>query len=143
MSFYNVREAFQLLKERGIARDKQEIRKWLQQGFIRADPPVNRRVGWKIHPDALQAFIQQYERGEYDGIIRRRRRSSDSPTGRSPSGSLIPASGEERSALDPYLLMLEAEVLSLKEQLREQRQELNDLKKILGFPILRTSDEQK
>ena len=41
----SVRDAFQILKERGIARDKQEIRKWLNEGLIRAEAarqPKNR-----------------------------------------------------------------------------------------------------
>lgn len=34
----SVRDAFQILQDRGIARDKQEIRKWLNEGYIQAEP---------------------------------------------------------------------------------------------------------
>ena len=133
MLLYNVRDAFQLLKERGIARDKQEVRKWLNEGFIQADPPENRRIGWKIQSEALQSFIAKYENGEFETLLQRRKAAI-------PSVALFgepssPAVGE-RPASESGYVRLEEEVVSLRQQVRVLRRELNDLKKVLGFPVL-------
>jgi len=139
MTIYSVRDAFQLLKERGIARDKQEVRKWLNAGYIQADPPENRRIGWKIRADALQTFIQRFEAGEFEELQQRRKPSvtlqlrldqpHDGPDGVPPM-------------IDPHVVRLEEEVLSLRQQVRALRRELNDLKKVLGFPILTSAQDQ-
>ena len=144
MSMYNVRDAFEVLQERGIARDKQEVRKWLNEGLIEAVPPINRRVGWKIDPAALQRFIEKFENGELQELIQRRRMtksrlhdaSSNAVTSslrlQAPSGNPIPPSS-----------YLEDEVRTLRQQVRTLRRELNDLKKVLGFPILVPSDTER
>lgn len=128
----NVREAFQLLKERGIARDKQELRKWLNEGFIQADPPVNRRVGWKISEDALNEFIHKYENGQFEELGKRRR-TEEARVGLTPRSRITSV---ERSDSDAYIFILEEEVIQLRRQMRTLRREFNDLKKVLGFPIL-------
>jgi translation elongation factor EF-Ts len=128
MSMYNVREAYQVLKERGIARDKQEVRRWLNEGYIQADPPMNRRIGWKIEVEALQSFIQRFENGEFEEL-RYRRRNAVMLQLKSVKGH-VPS--EDRS----QFIRLEEEVAELRQQLRGLRRELNDLKKVLGFPIL-------
>jgi translation elongation factor EF-Ts len=128
MSMYNVREAYQVLKERGIARDKQEVRRWLNEGYIQADPPMNRRIGWKIEVEALQSFIQRFENGEFEEL-RYRRRNEVMLQLKSVKGH-VPS--ENRS----QFIRLEEEVAELRQQLRGLRRELNDLKKVLGFPIL-------
>lgn len=128
----NVREAFQLLKERGIARDKQELRKWLNEGFIQADPPINRRVGWKISEDALNEFIHKYENGLFEELGRRRRADE----ARAGLFSRTRTVSDENDDNDPYIVRLEEEVIHLRRQVRTLRREFNDLKKVLGFPIL-------
>ncbi|WP_274364215.1 hypothetical protein [Paenibacillus thermotolerans] len=128
----NVREAFQLLKERGIARDKQELRKWLNEGFIQADPPVNRRVGWKISEDALNEFIHKYENGQFEELGKRRR-SEEARVGLYSRSRIT---NVDRSDSDTYIIKLEEEVIHLRRQVRALRREFNDLKKVLGFPIL-------
>lgn len=139
MTTYSVRDAFQLLKERGIARDKQEVRKWLNAGYIEADPPENRRIGWKISPDALQVFIQRYEAGEFEELLQRRK----------PTVTLqlrlgdTPPTEEAPASVSPQVIRLEEEVLAMRQQVRALRRELNDLKKVLGFPILVSSPEQE
>lgn len=129
MSTYNVRDAFHLLRERGIARDKQDVRKWLNQGYIEADPPENRRIGWRIDAEALQKFIQRFEQGEFESLRQRRRLSSHLT---SPGEQAPPVTDAE----GPQLARVEEEVLTLRQQVRSLRRELNDLKKILGFPTL-------
>ncbi len=133
MLTYNVRDAFQLLKERGIARDKQEVRKWLNEGFIQAAPPENRRIGWKIQAEALQAFIAKYEKGEFESLLQRRKPSLPPVTLFDESA---PAADGERKGTEPGYARLEEEVVSLRQQVRVLRRELNDLKKVLGFPVL-------
>lgn len=135
MDTYSVRDAFQLLRERGIARDKQEVRKWLNEGRIRADPPVNRRVGWKIEAEALQAFIRQYEEGAFKELEPRKRASATLAI--STRWSERPAQASSASMItDPLVVRLEEDVVTLKRQVKSLRRELNDLKKVLGFPTL-------
>ncbi|TLS51987.1 hypothetical protein FE782_11440 [Paenibacillus antri] len=140
MLTYNVRDAFQVLKERGIARDKQEVRKWLNEGYIEAEPPENRRIGWKIRADALQRFIERYEVGDFQGLMQRRKTTI-------PALSLEarPLSEGEPKGSESQLFRLEEEMTSLRQQVRALRREMNDLKKVLGFPVLaaaQTSDEK-
>ncbi|WP_309122349.1 hypothetical protein [Paenibacillus sp.] len=137
MLTYNVRDAFQVLKERGIARDKQEVRKWLNEGYIEAEPPENRRLGWKIQADALHRFIERYEVGEFQGLMQRRKAI--------PALSIEarPMSEGEPKGSDSQLFRLEEEMTTLRQQVRALRREMNDLKKVLGFPVLaavQTSD---
>jgi len=138
MQLYNVRDAFQLLKERGIARDKQEVRKWLNEGLIEATPPVNRRVGWKIEADKLQTFIRRFENGEFEELRNRRRPS----TAIHMYGALSPTgTASDVPVVDPLLVRLEDEVITLRQQVRGLRRELNDLKKVLGFPLLASATQ--
>jgi len=137
MLLYNVRDAFQLLKERGIARDKQEVRKWLNEGFIRADPPENRRVGWRIEAEALQTFIRRYENGEFETLMQRRKPAL--PPVLLRTGESAPRAETERRAVDPHMVRMEEEVLALRQQVKSLRREMNDLKKVLGFPVLAAS----
>jgi hypothetical protein len=130
MVMYNVREAYQLLKERGIARDKQEVRRWLNEGYIQAETPINRRVGWKIEEEALQSFIQRFENGEFQELSHSCRTTMSLRLKEGGDPILLP--NEERT----QLIRLEEEVSWLRTQVRGLRRELNDLKKILGFPVL-------
>lgn len=137
METYSVSDAYILLKERGIARDKQEVRKWLNEGHIKAEPPANRRVGWKIDAESLQQFIQQFENGELEQLVRRRRKpvvptEFGEPLGESQDGGRI--------YISPQFVRLEEEVATMRQQLRALRRELNDLKKVLGFPVLQPAD---
>jgi hypothetical protein len=150
-----VREAFEILRERGIARDKQELRKWLNEGYIRAEPPVNRRVGWQIPEMELLAFIEKFEAGEFQELRRNRRadvsigllqdEGARRTSGREDVGgeSGVAARAGASPRLDPYVIHLEVEVSSLRKDLRLLRRELNDLKKVLGFPVLIQSDEEE
>jgi len=135
MLLYNVRDAFQLLKERGIARDKQEVRKWLNEGLIQANPPENRRIGWKIQAEALQAFIAKYENGEFEALLQRRKNVLP-PLVTFGEPSSAASSGERQGTEPASFVRLEEEVVSLRQQVRVLRRELNDLKKVLGFPVL-------
>jgi hypothetical protein len=148
-----VREAFAILRERGIVRDKQELRKWLNEGYIQAEPPVNRRVGWQIPEMELLAFIEKFEAGEFQELRRNRRadvsigllkeeaalRTSSEDVGGGAGGT---AGAGASPRLDPYVIHMEVEVSTLRKELRLLRRELNDLKKVLGFPVLVHSDEE-
>ena len=137
MDTYSVRDAYQILKERGIARDKQEVRKWLMEGHIKAEPPVNRRVGWKIDAESLKEFVQRFENGELDRLVRRRRK----PLIPSELGEPITVTQNDgRILISPQFIRLEEEVSALRQQVRILRREMNDLKKVLGFPVLHPSD---
>lgn len=142
MSKMNVQDAFQLLLERGIARNKQEVRKWLNEGYIEAEPPVNRRIGWKIDPEALAAFIRKFENGEFEHLRKRRRVNKfmqmmhESPSQQEQPQTSIPSAKPSPAAI----YQLEEEVRTLRQQVQGLRRELNDLKKVLGFPILTPSD---
>lgn len=142
MSMYNVRGAFEMLQERGIARDKQEIRKWLNEGYIEADPPINRRVGWKIEPDALQRFIERFESGEYQELVQRRR-STKITLGDAALSAEGPSTQLQTASDSGTHTYLEDEVRVLRQQVRVLRRELNDLKKVLGFPILVPTDSER
>jgi len=137
MDTYSVRDAYQILKERGIARDKQEVRKWLIEGHIKAEPPINRRVGWKIDGESLMEFVARFEKGELDRLIRRRRKTLVPPGLGDPAAA---TDGEGRILISPHVVRLEEEVASLRQQVRVLRREMNDLKKVLGFPVLYPSD---
>ncbi|MCI3922696.1 hypothetical protein MO973_20905 [Paenibacillus sp. TRM 82003] len=135
MDTYSVRDAFQLLKERGIARDKQEVRKWLNEGMIHANPPINRRVGWKIEAEALQTFIRKYEEGAFKALETRKRALAKSTLAKHWTDRLA----DEPSTPfvnDPVVIRLEEDVTTLRQQVKTLRRELNDLKKVLGFPLL-------
>jgi|GEM_PF-3101346 len=144
MFMYNVRDAFEVLQERGIARDKQEVRKWLNEGYIEAEPPINRRVGWKIDPAALQRFIERFENGELQELVQRRR-TAKLRLGNANSEAVTPSlllqahSGDQTSSS----FYLENEMRTLRQQVRTLRRELNDLKKVLGFPILVPTDTER
>lgn len=135
MSTFNVREAYQVLKERGIARDKQEVRRWLNEGYIPAEPPVNRRIGWRIEEASLHTFIERFESGEFEELRHRRRTTVRLHLEESGDSDQLPNTSRAQ------LIRLEEEVTELRTQLRGLRREMNDLKKILGFPVLRSVQE--
>jgi len=140
MGTYNVRDAFQLLKERGIARDKQEVRKWLNEGYIEAAPPENRRVGWKIPEASLQTFILRFEQGEFEALHQRRKAIPQLTLPGVPPPA-ADADSPVGVGIAPQLVRMEEEVGALRQQVRVLRRELNDLKKVLGFPVLAAAEQ--
>lgn len=55
---YTIHEAFKLLKHYKITSNQESVRRWLRQGVIQAEPPTNRKEGWRIPKASLDAFIQ-------------------------------------------------------------------------------------
>ncbi|WP_199624371.1 hypothetical protein [Paenibacillus alkalitolerans] len=139
MRMLSVREAFQMLKERGIALNKQELRKWLNNGYIVAVPPINRRVGWQISEEALNEFIDKYENGHFEELKRRRQSQLEQKPYGLGEGTTRRASHE--AAPDSYVRSLEQDMMLLQQQLYSLRREINDLKKVLGFPILINAED--
>lgn len=58
MRHYDVREAFDMLKQNKITSHEESVRRWLRQGIMKGIPPVSRKEGWLIREDDLYAFIR-------------------------------------------------------------------------------------
>lgn len=59
METYNVDQAFEILKEYKITKQKESVRRWLRDGKIKAEAPKSKKTGWKIPKHALDAFIKE------------------------------------------------------------------------------------
>ena len=58
MKYYNVTEAFNILKENKITTNIESVRRWLRLGTIKGTKPLSRKQGWSIREDDLFQFIQ-------------------------------------------------------------------------------------
>src|SRR5690625_3836069 len=57
MKYYNVREAFNILKDYKITSHEESVRRWLRNGTIKGTQPTNRKTGWVIKEKDLFDFI--------------------------------------------------------------------------------------
>src|SRR5699024_10288591 len=58
MQYYDVAEAFAILKKNKITTSEESVRRWLRQGMIQGVAPASRKEGWLVREDNLQAFIR-------------------------------------------------------------------------------------
>ncbi|KGP71060.1 helix-turn-helix domain-containing protein [Pontibacillus yanchengensis] len=66
MKYYNVDQAFEVLKQYKITSHKESLRRWLRNGTLQGTPPASRREGWRISEDELWAFIRNRLPDEVD-----------------------------------------------------------------------------
>ena len=55
-----VREALTVLREKDITNSEQLLRRWLREGRIQAIPPIQRKDGWRIDPEELDRFTDEF-----------------------------------------------------------------------------------